>query len=53
MGVMVGADVSQTATRGNLIQGDAEITIANFDSPQANIAFTQIFDLNTETWRDD
>lgn len=52
-GVMVGADVSQTETRGNLIQGDAEITIANFDSPQTNIAFTQIFDLNTETQRDD
>ena len=48
-GVMIGADVSNTVTRGNLIQGNAEITIADFADPQANIAFTQIFDLNTET----
>ena len=52
-GVMVGADVSQTSTRGNLIQGNAEITIADFADPQADIAFTQIFDLNTETQRAD
>lgn len=52
-GVMVGADVSQTATHGNLIQGDAEITIADFADPQADIAFTQIFDLSTETQRAD
>ena len=52
-GVMVGADVSQTATRGNVIQGDAEITIANFANPQVDIAFTQIFDLETETRRGD
>ena len=52
-GVMVGADVSQTATRGHLIQGNAEITISEFHSPKANIAFTQIFDLNAQTQRDD
>ena len=52
-GVMVGADVSQTSTRGNLIQGNAEITIADFADPQADIAFTQLFDLNTETQRAD
>ena len=52
-GVMVGADVSQTSTRGNLIQGNAEITIADFADPQADIAFTQIFDLNTKTQRGD
>ena len=52
-GVMVGADVSQTATRGNLIQGDAEITIADFADPQVDVAFTQIFDLETETQRSD
>ena len=52
-GVMVGADVSQTSTRGNLIQGNAEITIADLADPQADIAFTQIFDLNTENQRAD
>lgn len=52
-GVMVGADVSQTATRGNLIQGNAEITIAGFADPQVDISFTQIFDLKTETQRSD
>ena len=52
-GVMVGADVSQTPTRGNLIQGNAEITIADFAAPQVDISFTQIFDLKTETQRSD
>ena len=52
-GVMVGADVSQTATRGHPIQGDAEITIADFDDPQADVAFTRIFDLHAQTQRDD
>ena len=52
-GVMVGADVSQTATRGHLIQGNAEITIVDFADPQADIALTQIFDLGTQTQRDD
>ena len=52
-GVMVGADVSQTETRGHPIQGDAEITIENFDDPQANVAFTRIFDLHAQTQRDD
>ena len=52
-GVMIGADVSNAATRGNLIQGDAEITIADFISPQANIGFTQVYDLNSQTQRGD
>ncbi len=52
-GVMVGADVGQTATRGNLIQGNAEITIADFADPQVDVAFTQIFDLETEIQRSD
>ena len=52
-GIMIGADVSNAATRGHLIQGDAEITIADFNSPQANIAFTQIYDLNSQTERGD
>ena len=50
---MVGADVSQTETRGHPIQGDAEITIAHFENPQATIAFTRIFDLDSQTRRDD
>ena len=52
-GVMVGADVSQTVTRGHPIQGDAEITIADFADPQASIAFTSIYDLEARTPRDD
>ena len=52
-GVMVGTDVSQTDTRGHPIQGDAEITIANFDDPEADVAFTRIFDLHTQSQRDD
>ena len=50
---MVGADVSQTATHRNLIQGNAEITIADFADPQVDIAFTQVFDLINQTQRGD
>ncbi len=52
-GVMVGADVSQTATHGHLIQGEAEITIEDFDDPHASVAFTQVFDLDTRMQRSD
>lgn len=52
-GVMLGSDVSDTVMRGHAIQGDAEITIADFDDPQAGVAFTHIFDLDTRIQRDD
>ena len=57
-GVMVGGDVSATAARGNRIQGDAEITIADFADPKATVAFTNIYDLDDRgpradmTWSD-
>ena len=37
-GVMVGGDVSAPAARGSKIQGDAEITIADFADPKARAA---------------
>ena len=46
-GVMVGADVSGTATNGNNIQGDAAISIADFADPKVDVAFTGIYDLDT------
>ena len=52
-GVVVGADVSGAGTRGHAIQGDAAISIADFDDPRARIAFTRIFDLQTEAARAD
>ena len=45
-GVMIGADVSATPKRGNVIQGDAEIVIADFSDPKVRVEFTEIYDLN-------
>ena len=50
-GVMVGADVSGTATNGNNIQGDAEITIADFADPKVDVEFTGIYDLDARESR--
>ena len=52
-GVMVGADVGATAARNSKIQGDAKITIADFDDPVASIAFTNIHDLDARGRRPD
>lgn len=49
IGVMAGADVSGETTRGNRIQGDAEITIADFADPKVGVSFTSIHDLATGT----
>ena len=50
-GVMIGGDVSDTALRGNVIQGDAEIDIDNFSSPDVDIRFTNIYDLDAGNTR--
>ena len=52
-GVMVGGDVSATASRGHVIQGDADITIADFSDPKVGVAFTNIHDLDAGTQRAD
>ena len=52
-GVMVGGDVSNTASRGNVIQGDAEIDIDNFANPDVDIRFTNIYDLDSGSTRGD
>lgn len=45
-GVMVGADVSATAARGDRIQGEATLTIADFADPAVDVAFTGIYNLD-------
>ena len=45
-GVMVGADVSATAARGDRIQGEATLTIADFADPAVDVAFTKIYNLD-------
>ena len=49
-GVMVGMD-NAGADRGNVIQGDAGITV-DFDALQADVAFTNVHDLTAGTPRD-
>ena len=44
-GVMVGADVSATAARGDRIQGEAKLTI-DFADPAVDVAFTKIYNLD-------
>lgn len=45
-GVMVGVDVSETAARGDSIQGEATLTIADFAAPAVGVAFTNIHNLD-------
>lgn len=52
-GVMVGRDVSATPTRGDAIQGDAAITIADFTDPRVDVAFTGIKNLDSGSARGD
>lgn len=49
-GVMVGMD-NAGADRGNVIQGDAGITV-DFDALHADVAFTNVHDLTAGTMRD-
>ena len=50
-GVMVGLDVSDTDARGNVIQGEAEITISDFLNPTVGVGFSNVFDLAAGTSR--
>ena len=50
-GVMVGIDISNTASVDNRIQGDAEVRIDDFLNPQVDVDFRNIFDLHTERAR--
>jgi len=52
-GVMVGRDVNETVAHGNAVQGNAEVTIADFANPRIGVAFTSIKDLNTGGSRGD
>ena len=45
-GVMVGADVSATAARGDRIQGEATLTIGSFANPAVDVAFRKIYNLD-------
>ena len=46
-GVMAGFDISSSATEGNLIEGDAMITIDEFGRPVVDVALTGLVDRNT------
>ena len=52
-GVMVGADVSATASRFNTIRGDADLTIADLAAPSLDVAFTGIRDTDAGGQRAD
>ena len=45
-GAMAGFAVSDTADRGNLIEGDATVTIDDFDQPAVDVALTGLRDRN-------
>ena len=46
-GVMLGTDVSATASRAHRIRGDADIAIADLTDPSIGVAFTGIQDLDS------
>lgn len=49
----MGADIgSNFSTFGNVIHGDAEVTV-NFDDTDVDVAFTDLIDLDTGRSRDD
>ena len=52
-GVMVGTDVSATASRSHRIRGDADVIIADFTDPRIGVAFTNIQDIDTGGARGD
>ena len=45
-GVMIDADVSATAARGDRIQGEATLTIVDFADLAVDVAFTKIYNLD-------
>ncbi len=47
-GAMAGFDVSDTADRGNLIEGDATVTIDDFEQPVVDVALTGLRDRNAD-----
>ena len=50
-GIMVGTDVSATATRSHQLRGDVDISIADFMNPSVDVNFSNIRDLNTDDSR--
>ena len=52
-GVMVGVDVSDTESFGNVIQGDAAIVMDDLSGSEVDIGFTNIHDLGAGTSRAD
>ena len=45
-GVMVGEDVSDTATHGNAIRGDVSLTIDDFSRSEVHLEFTNVVDID-------
>ena len=52
-GTMIGADVSDTATFGQFVRGDATLVIENFADPLVDVAFSNLHDLETGARLDD
>ena len=52
-GMMIGADVSDTVTRGQFVRGDATLIIDDFANPDVNVAFSNLHDLETSARLDD
>lgn len=50
---MVGRDVSASASRGNEIRGNADLTIGDFADPRIDVAFTNISDVDAGRRRAD
>ena len=46
-GMMIGADVSDTVTRGQFLRGDATLVIDDFASPDVDVVFSDLRDLET------
>ena len=47
MGMMIGADVSDTVTRGQFIRGDATLVIDDLANPDIDVVFSDFRDLET------
>ena len=52
-GMMIGADVSDTVTRGQFVRGNATLTIDDFANPDVDVAFSNLHDLETGARLDD
>ena len=46
-GMMIGADVSDTVTRGRFVRGDAALVIDDFANPDVDVSFSNLRDLET------